>query len=225
MKTKHTTKALLFSLSLFFTGILFIHGNLPGNAGAATAILPMESPDEKTEEASESDIVDADFIHDVIQNPRKVKPLPLEKIDSETLWLARVIYSETKRPEEMELVAWVVRNRVETGYRGKSSYEAAVLDPFQFSAFNPGDRKRSFYSRLTPESNAGGFSTALSIAYSVRHADPEYRPFSRKTRHFYSERSMVGVKHPNWAAGGRKVQPQRTFEVDELRFRFFEDVS
>lgn len=213
----------MFSLSLFFTGIIFIHGNLPGNA-SATAVIAMDTTEE-VEETHPVEAEDADLIRDVLQNPRKVTPLPLEKIDSETLWLARVIYSETKRPEEMELVAWVVRNRVETRYRGKSSYEAAVLDPFQFSAFNAGDRKRAFYSRLTPQSSAGGFDNALRIAYSVRHADPGYRPFSLKTRHFYSEQSMIGIRHPDWAAGGRKVNPQRTFELDEQRFRFFEDVS
>lgn len=48
--------------------------------------------------------------------------------EDEILWLARTIFSETKRPHEQELVAWVVRNRVETGYRGNATYEAAVLD-------------------------------------------------------------------------------------------------
>ena len=55
-------------------------------------------------------------------------PAP-EVIDTETLWLARCIYSETKRPAEQELVAWVLRNRVETGYRGQTTYESTVLDP------------------------------------------------------------------------------------------------
>ncbi len=221
MKTKHTTKAVLFSLSLFFTGVFLIHGDLFGSA-TATAVVTVEPP--RLVEVEPVD-EDSDLIREVLQNTRKLTPLPPEKIDSETLWLARAIYSETKRPEEMELVAWVVRNRVETQYRGKASYEAAVLDPFQFSAFNPGDRKRTYYTRLTPESNALGFNQALRIAYSVRHADAGYRPFSKRTRHFYSERSMVGIKHPDWAAGGTKVVPQRTFEVDEQRFRFFEGVS
>lgn len=221
MKTKHTTKAILFSLSLIVTGIFFIRGSIIEKA-AATAVVPAEAP---APVEVEPPAVESQYIRDVLQNPRRVTPFPLEKIDSETLWLARAIYSETKRPEEMELVAWVVRNRVETRYRGKASYESAVLDPFQFSAFNPGDRKRTYYSSLTPQSKARGFDNALRIAFSVRHADASYRPFSKKTRHFYSERSMVGVKHPNWASGGTKVNPQRTFEIDEQRFRFFEGVS
>lgn len=226
MKTEHTTGAFVFSLLLIFTGVFSIHGKLFGKT-SATAFVPAETEavEEVTDEIAEDVDLDANLIREVLQNPRKVSPLPPEKIDTETLWLARAIYSETKRPEEMELVAWVVRNRVETRYRGKTTYQAAVLDPFQFSAFNPGDRKRTFYGSLTPQSKAPGFANALRIAYSVRNADPSYRPFSKSTRHFYSERSMVGVKHPNWAAGGTKVNPQRTFEVDERRFRFFEGVS
>ncbi len=221
MKKEHTTGALVFALLVLFTGMFSVNEKLLGSA-ATTAVLPDTAPsnDEVLEVAPSA----SDMIQEVLRNPQKVKPLPPELIDSETLWLARVIYSETKRPEEMELVAWVVRNRVETDYRGKSSYKDAVLDPFQFSAFN-GGRKRAHYSGLSHQSSAPGFSTAIGIAYSVRHADPSYRPFSRKTRHFYSERSMIGVKHPRWAAGGRKVTPQRAFQLDELRFRFFEGVA
>lgn len=226
MKREHTTGALLFSLLLIFTGVFSIHGSLFGKA-SATAIAPtqIQEPAVESLEASPAVDLEADLIQDVLQNPRKVTPLPVEKIDNETLWLARVIYSETKRPEEMELVAWVVRNRVETRYRGKSTYQSAVLDPYQFSAFNPGDRKRTYYSRLTPQSSAKGFDNALRIAYSVRKADSSYRPFNKTTRHFYSEQSMVGVKHPVWAKGGTLVTPQRNFTLDARRFRFFAGVS
>ena len=88
---------------------------------------------------------------------RKITPLPVQKlgtIDRETLWLARCVYSETNRPEEMELVAWTIRNRVETRYRGQSTYRGTVLDPFQFSAFNPGSSKRRHYLNLDPTSSA-----------------------------------------------------------------------
>lgn len=222
MKREHSTGVVVFALLLMLIGTLGVNDRLLGRA-ASTALVPSTTaaPDvPHVESASDAE----NMIQEVLQNPQKVRPLPPELIDSETLWLARVIYSETKRPEEMELVAWVVRNRVETQYRGKRSYRDAVLDPFQFSAFN-GGRKRTHYSSLTPTSRAPGFATAIGIAYSVRHARPDYRPFSQRTRHFYSERSMVGVKHPNWARGGRQVIPQRSFQVDELRFRFFENVA
>ena len=228
MNKKHTTGLLLFTLLLTFVGIVVIGGGGMVERASATAVASADAGVEAESveiEAGEVSEAERHMIQDVLQNPRRVKPLPPEKLDSETLWLARVIYSETKRPEEMELVAWVVRNRVETGYRGKASYQSAVLDPYQFSAFNPGGRKRTHYSSLTHDSSARGFDNALHIAYSVRHADANYRPFSINTRHFYSEQSMVGVRHPAWANGGRKVTPQRPFELEERRFRFFENIS
>ena len=153
----------------------------------------------------------------------KMKPLPPKELDTGTLWLARCIYSETKRPKEQELVAWVVRNRVETNYRGNDSYREAVLDPYQFSAFNPGSRKRAHYASLNPSSQEPGWQKALFIAHQVKKAPAGQRPFPKDTRHFFSERSMLGGRHPNWAARGTKVTPDR-YKIDEDRFRFYEDV-
>ena len=141
---------------------------------------------------------------------------------NDILWLARVIYSETKRPHEQELVAWVVRNRVETGYRGNDTYQEAVLDPFQFSAFNPGP-KRAHYASLQWDSKEKGFATAVAIAARVATAHPDARPFTETTRHFYSRQSMVGGATPNWARNARPVSLDREVEPD--RFRFFANVS
>ena len=154
-------------------------------------------------------------------------PPPPPELDASTLWLARAIYSETKLPHEQELVAWVVRNRVETAYRGRRSYRAVVLDPYQFSAFNPGAPKRALYTRLQPEAPRPRWRQALWVARYVRHADgAAYRPFSVETRHFYSERSMRGRAAPGWAdrAGFVAPDPGR-YAVDERRFRFFEQIS
>lgn len=139
------------------------------------------------------------------------------------LWLARVIYSETKRPHEQELVAWVVRNRVETGYRGNDSYREAALDPYQFSAFNPGTRSRSFHTSLQWNSTQEGFARAVAIAAKVAAADPDERPFSETTRHFFSRRSMAGGATPNWARNVKPVKLDREVEAD--RFQFFANVS
>ena len=125
----------------------------------------------------------------------------------------------------MELVAWVIRNRVETRYRGRASYRDVVLDPFQFSAFNPGSPKRWFYSNLDTKTQIRSWQRALTIAHRVRLAEPEFRPFSVQTRHFFSERSMVDQRHPNWARGRSPVAPSRPFTVDERRFRFYEGIS
>lgn len=141
----------------------------------------------------------------------------------EVLWLARVIYSETKKPEEQELVAWVVRNRVETAYRGHTSYRSVVLDPYQFSAFNRGSSTRRFYSALNETSRALGWRTALQIAERVAMGDPRERPFSPETRHFYSERSMIGRKAPAWALNKTPVELDRP--IDPRRFRFYEGIA
>jgi hypothetical protein len=229
MNRTHTAGVTLFALIVFLIGIMTTGGDLFGKS-LATALIPAKAAEDTTahDEAADLDETDGaltdELVQRIIDNPQRVEPLPVEQIDTETLWLARVIYSETKRPEEMELVAWVVRNRVETGYRGRASYRAAVLDPYQFSAFNPGDRKRQHYSNLTHRSNAPGFDRALTIAHTVKHAGEHFRPFSQTTRHFYSERSMVGVRHPAWAKDGTKVDPKRSFTLDERRFRFFADV-
>lgn len=141
----------------------------------------------------------------------------------EVLWLARVIYSETKRADEQELVAWVLRNRVETQYRGATTYQQVALDPWQFSAFNRNAPKRVHYSNLDLDSRARGWHTALFIAYDVLNAPAYERPFPETTRHFYSERSMVGRSAPAWARGQRPVSLDRP--VDPRRFRFYSGIS
>jgi hypothetical protein len=145
-----------------------------------------------------------------------------DNVLEDVLWLARVIYSETKRPDEQELVAWVVRNRVETAYRGASTYRQAVLDPWQFSAFNRNSPKRRHYLNLPVDSRAPGFQTAVAIAHDVLNAPAYERPFGLTTRHFYSERSMVGRSAPAWARGHRPVALDRP--VDPRRFRFYANV-
>ncbi len=147
------------------------------------------------------------------------------RIDEETIWLARCIYSETKIPHEQELVAWVVRNRVETHHRGKQTYRGVILDPYQFSAFNPGHPRRSYYTSLSPMDSTAGWQRALRIAYRVRHADASERPFSKQTRHFFSIRSMPGETVPHWVQNRRRVVPKWSYRVNQRRFQFFEAVS
>ncbi|OZC02881.1 cell wall hydrolase [Rubricoccus marinus] len=153
-----------------------------------------------------------------------VPPFMQDNVSEDVLWLARCIYSETKRPAEQELVAWVIRNRVETGYRGARTYEGTVLDPYQFSAFNPGSAKRRLYSTLDENSDAAGWQKALQVAHKVYYSSADERPFDETTRHFYSERSMVGGRTPAWAVGKKPVQPVR-FRPDPRRFRFYSSIA
>lgn len=225
MRSSHVPAFILFGLLVVFGGSSLWRGDVLQRTITTAFILSSETHTISAKEVEASQMKYDHLVETLRKNPQKLPPLPASTIDSETLWLARAIYSETKRAEEMELVAWVIRNRVETGYRGQDTYREVVLDPFQFSAFNPGNQKRWFYANLEPQTEIGSWQRALTIAYRVRLAEPDYRPFSIKTRHFYSERSMLGSTHPNWAAGKRPVIPQRRFKVDERRFRFFEGVS
>jgi len=160
----------------------------------------------------------------VISVAHVVPPFLQDDVSEDVLWLARCIYSETKRPQEQELVAWVVRNRVETTYRGKGTYRNTVLDPFQFSAFNPGSAKRRLYLSLNADSDAAGWKKALEVAHHVYYSPESERPFDQKTRHFYSERSMRGGLAPAWSVGKRPIQPVR-FRPDPRRFRFYSSIA
>ena len=215
--------AYVFSVAFLLAGVFSFRMDLLGQ----TLLRPAASEAEATVEAESQAVLvfpSDSLIEAVLRHPRRVQPLPPEHIDTETLWLARVIYSETKRPEEQELVAWVVRNRVETTYRGKGTYQDVALDPYQFSAFNPKSRKHRYYSTLDVASQASGWEQTLSLAYYVRHAPALLRPFSPTTRHFFSERAMVGRDRPAWTKSQEPVLPRRPLQLDAQRFRFYEGV-
>jgi hypothetical protein len=69
----------------------------------------------------------------------------------EVLWATRAVLSETKNPREMLLIANVIRNRVDMKYRGKQTAKQVILDPLQFSAFNPGRGSRWRYANLSQD--------------------------------------------------------------------------
>ena len=227
--------------ALFVLAVGFLFAGAPDalRTGAATAALPQSAPAaEQQRPAPETPeqrfAARVGITHEAIDlstgtlDARKLAPLPAEKLsglDGETLWLARAVYSETKRVDEMELVAWAIRNRVETGYRGKRTYRDVVLDPWQFSAFNHNSGKRGYFTGLTPQSKADKWQEALTVAHVVRNAPEALRPFSQTTRHYYSERSMVGRSQPAWAVGERPISPERPYQVEARRFRFYENVA
>jgi hypothetical protein len=215
----------VFSAAFFLAGVFSFSMDLLGQTLLRPAASEAETATGGESEGTATPVVLPDsLVEAVLRHPRRARPVPPEQIDAETLWLARVIYSETKRPEEQELVAWVVRNRVETRYRGRNTYRGVALDPYQFSAFNPNSRKYRYYSNLDLASQAPGWRQALWLAYYVRHASAHFRPFSPTTRHFFSERAMIGRDHPGWTRGRRPVAPRRPLQLDAQRFRFYEDV-
>jgi hypothetical protein len=123
---------------------------------------------------------------------------PLTKDDNnEILWLARVMYSETKDADEMRLIAWVVRNRVETDYHG-STYAEVAQSKDQFSGLNPGDPQyKTNISLDYSDTKNAVWQTALRIAREVYYAPDSERPFSQSVRHFYSPDAVS--TEPSWA--------------------------
>jgi hypothetical protein len=137
----------------------------------------------------------------------------------EVLWTARAIYSETKRIHEMRYVAWVVRNRYESGFRGET-FKDVILHPKQFSAFNRGNPRRSYYLSLQPKdaTENARWHKALQIAKGVIDSPFSWNPLPPNTYHFYSERSMEGRNHPSWRWRLTHVEVEH---IEENRFRFF----
>ena len=168
---------------------------------------------------------DAD-IRAAILNPYSIGPVSPASITPDMLWLARAMYSESKRPREQELVAWVIRNRLESSYLGSKSIQEVVLRPYQFSAFNPGAPKAEYYAGLGLLSDEPKWQRTLALARYVMLADPSLRPFSPKVRHFISPRSLAHpASTPQWALGQETVIPARSFTLDDERFQFFANVD
>lgn len=138
----------------------------------------------------------------------------------EILWLARILYSETKRAHEQRLVAWVVRNRVDTGYTGRT-YERVANHSAQFSGLQPFDPRYEHNMSRWWESSGESWKSALAIAKEVYFAPESERPFSVTTRHFYSP---VAVSKPAWAKGREAVRVVRGTRHTQPRFAFYAQV-
>lgn len=144
-------------------------------------------------------------------------PVMTKRDKREILWLARIIYSETKRPREQRLVAWVVRNRVDTGYTGQT-YEAVANHSAQFSGLQPYDSRYQHNVSRYWASKGENWQTALEIAQEVYFAPESARPFSVTTRHFYSP---VAVNKPAWARGRKAVRVVQGATHSQPRFAFY----
>lgn len=141
---------------------------------------------------------------------------------NEILWLARLIYSETKIPYEMRLIGWVARNRVDTGFRG-NTYQQVAQSPGQFSGLNPSDPEytTNVFLRYDDTKNAA-WRQALAIAEEIYYAPGKARPFPQTVRHFYSP---LAVRAPSWA---RETEPYHTVASAPdrpARFAFYSDIQ
>lgn len=162
---------------------------------------------------------DSSMTADVQARLRSLTPMQMDEV----LWLARCVFSEADRADEQRLVAWVVRNRVETGYRG-TDYRNVVLDPYQFSAFNEPSSRRDQILAFNQNSQNPLWKQALEIALDVYEANPLDRPFPVTTRHFYSPVSMKNGATPDWAAGADPVDVA-AFGIDPYRFKFYDAID
>ena len=138
------------------------------------------------------------------------------------LWLARIIYSETKVREEQIVVAWVVRNRVETNFRGAESYKDVALAPAQFSGLWPSDSQYKLnMSRGYQSSGDLAWTQALVIAQAVYFADESLRPIPQTVRHFYSPEAVM--RDPHWVSGQKASLVLRDYK-GSIRFAFYDNV-
>jgi spore germination cell wall hydrolase CwlJ-like protein len=142
--------------------------------------------------------------------------------EEEILWLARLVYSETKRPDEQVLVAWVVRNRVEADYKGETYKEVALHDS-QFSGLNTFDKNYRHNITRNYGDSGESWENAILVARAVYNAPEILRPFPKTVKHFYSPIS-VRVK-PNWAKGSEPVQVVRDASNSAVRFAFYDKVK
>ena len=141
----------------------------------------------------------------------------------EVLWLARIIYSETKRPDEMRLVGWVARNRVEIGFRGNNYYEVATA-PGQFSGLNARDLE--YYNNISlghGDLANPSWVQALAIANAVYTAPASERPFPITVLHFYSPHILKVP--PEWAERGELVLAVASGKGGADRFHFYNNVK
>ena len=116
----------------------------------------------------------------------------------EVLWTTRAVLSETKNPREMLLIANVIRNRADLGYRGRETAKEVILDPYQFSAFNPGREMRWRYINMEPKHvSSERWEEAWTAARYAMTAPREVLPFDNPcVNHFVHPGGLAGT--PNW---------------------------
>ncbi len=141
--------------------------------------------------------------------------------DDEVLWFARAIYSETKVASEQALVAWVIRNRVESD-KYPDTYKEVVLQSGQFSGFSISDKQYHINTSMTFKDSNPSWDTAVAIAQAVYTAPEALRPLSKGVMHFYSPISVSNT--PSWAAGREADHVVRDTKTNGIRFAFYADI-
>lgn len=159
-----------------------------------------------------------------VDNVLEAEEINLQALEDkrEILWLARAIYSETKFADEQRLVAWVIRNRVES-QKYPDIYHDVVLQPSQFSGLHPSDDLYALNITRTYGDTGAAWESALKIAKAVYHADATVRPMSKNVWHFYSP-NAVRIQ-PEWATHTNPVLVVKDTETNHVRFAFHANVK
>ncbi len=143
--------------------------------------------------------------------------------EEEIIWFARAIFSETKRADEMVLVAWVIRNRVDSEFRGDNTYIAVVTRSKQFSGLNKGDKQYNTNTSLDFNNKDAVWLKAVAVARSVYEAQAYTSPISRNVKHFYSPISARVT--PEWAKNNEPYRVLKSDNGKSARFAFYADIK
>mgnify|MGYP002761283547 FL=1 len=120
----------------------------------------------------------------------------------EAQWIARAVYSESKKFSNYEYIAWTIRNRM-ASERYPDNARSVVLQEDQFSAFRNPEKREKLLKMKYPETKNTYFRRAYRIALYVLNSDRSVNPMPEVT-HFYMEDTMkraYGVERPSWAEG------------------------
>ena len=159
----------------------------------------------------------------VADNAKKEAPKTNPFEEREILWLARGVYSETKNEEEMRLIAWVIRNRVETKYRG-TTYQEVLSSEKQFSGLHVSSPEyKNNLSLGYSDTKNKNWRMALAVAKEVYTADESVRPFPKTVRHFYSPALIDAV--PEWARKESHYQNIAYLETQKPNFVFYDAIQ
>lgn len=157
-----------------------------------------------------------------IANNAEKEPPATPFQQEEILWLARGVYSETKNEEEMHLIAWVIRNRVETKYRG-TTYQEVLTSEKQFSGLHISSLEyKNNHSLDYSDTKNKNWRAALATAKEVYTADESDRPFPKTVRHFYSP-SLTDA--PDWARDETPYQNIAYLETAKPHFIFYNAIQ
>lgn len=198
-------------------GSLLIVASLTGLGGtiATEAHAPNEA---EAQLMGESQSADANRAATIEKLAAEIRQIAYD--EEQVLWLARILYSETKRSDEMPYIAWVVRNRVELGHRafdyetGINNYKGAALAKSQFSGMHPNLDHNAARNLAMSYDTVGvsAWNEALRIAEEVYYADEAARVLDKYVTHFYSPY----IPKPAWAEKGTEV-----YRFADNRFVFY----